>query len=782
MKLKPSLGFFGSSSSNSNNSNNNNNNNSKGDSDKQSTRQSVKRVDSISKYKAKGILRGKELQQHQHDSDSDESSDDEPPNLSSKARISTTSSVSFNNTTATQTTTNTNGSGAMSQKQIATEAIDTIAHILDNKNMNQPPNNSSTSLKMMFEQQQQQQDPRTRSDSLDSDDPDFGYGDMPIYKTISKTPLEQLKPITNPIPNRPSIQVDISTENELIYHSLIALRTSIRIGSDAMTSINQNEFELIKKYKASISEKRTTIKDFAPNVFNDLRNRQNIYPATFLKSWSSYISSSIQSAKPSNAFTIYSSDRKFILKTISKSDSIKLRKLLPHYYNHLVFNPNSLLVRYLALFRVEKKYKQNFYVVLLSNVYHTCCNVDQVISTRMNGDEHIRHKLSHRNIHLDLSVKHSIYQQIEKDTIFLSSTELTDYNMVIGINRVDSKNEQVDELIKDAASIEPSSSSSLINGGVINSDSASPTPNTQSPSLDQLNASVLLEEVISNGGSSSGALAAATTPSTPKTPSSSASSQPTNDLDSSLDCVSNQPTTIVDPVKTIPRLLFFIEEIECITKANNHNISKSLKKSFLSLPTSWAFDDNNNNNNTNGHQPSASPSSLAYSMTSMPSHNNNHAHHHSMQFSQSPISSSQLIGRDNEHQHGRNGFYSDQGPSNEVYYFGIVDIFSGASVGDNMYAPNNPSSPSSPGSTSPLSMSSSTIPNPLSASSSSNKRSTPIPFVSKMRSQPTQSTGYHSRFLNHSKNLLFLDTSVQMINVKNQFRNSVCISTKSGTF
>jgi len=87
---------------------------------------------------------------------------------------------------------------------------------------------------------------------IDSDDEDFGYNDNIKFCLVRRRSpsSELLKPINNPIPKRPNLQVDPS--QELIYISLIALRTSLRIGSEAVSILTQSQFEHVKKYKVSM--------------------------------------------------------------------------------------------------------------------------------------------------------------------------------------------------------------------------------------------------------------------------------------------------------------------------------------------------------------------------------------------------------------------------------------------------------------------------------------------------------------------------------------------------
>eukprot|EP01133_Synstelium_polycarpum_P010203 gene10203-11885_t len=508
---------------------------------------------------------------------------------------------------------------------------------------------------------------RKRSGSVDSDDSNFGYDNEPQYTTIVRKREDNVPPITSPIPNRPVLQVD--PEQELINHSLIQLRISIRKGYDQFDTLTQDQFELIKKYKISIGERRVQTKDFAPNVFHDLRNRIGINQTDFLKSWSSFMStiSSIPSSKSpenqSSNFTIYSADKRYVMKTISKADSIKIRKLLPHYYNYLVYNPHSILIKYLGLFRVEKRYKSHCYVVLLLNVFNTSSNVDEALYVKNTTD----FKADQRKIVIDPIVKQAIYRQIEKDTTQLTPPSLSPLHLTT-------------MMVATTPSSSPASSSSTI--------TPPSTPMTSS---------------FDNGGGSA----------------SSPLSSP----------------MMMDPIKAVPRLLFFIEEVVSVTKSSNLTIGKSLKKSFGTLPRSWSLEDLPNDdedeagasnnislthsldpatnrlldsgsystptspnltnsmpniirNHRSMHLPSNLPEKLgilgAGSRTTVLStttttnnyHPNSIGSNNTPMDSRSPLSnsaSSITTSIAQHHKKCRNGYYSDSS-ANEIYYFGVVDL------------------------------------------------------------------------------------------------------------
>ncbi|KAF2077424.1 hypothetical protein CYY_001273 [Polysphondylium violaceum] len=484
----------------------------------------------------------------------------------------------------------------------------------------------------------QENNKKNNKQIIDSDDEEFGYDDNIKFCLVRKRSpsADLLKPINNPIPKRPVLQVDPS--QELIYISLIALRTSLRIGSEPVSILTQSQFEHVKKYKVSISEKRSVIKDFSPNVFNILRNRLNIDQTEFLKSWSSFLTNDEKKKSiSSDNFTIYSTDKKYIMKTISKSDSVKFRKLLPHYYNYIIYNPNSYLEKYLGLFRVGNK-SSHSYVVILVNVQCHCNNsnesflynglakepiktVNRNNSTHNVNNSHSNQKQQQqqqqqqqkkiKSINIEKNIKANIFRQIEKDTTFLCSQEIADYSLIVNCGQV--KKETL------------ANESNLLNSVDFNlSISTSTSPN----------------------GSDVGS-----------------------------------PRYHSEPIKLIPRLLYFIEDVENVTKSNNLKISKSLKKSFSTLPRSWSLEDiREDASSVSSSSPNQSPK-LIHSNPNIPNSRPSSPISHGASFNNNyNNSNNNNTGNNNFGMRYQGGHLSQGAESSdnhhEIYFIGIVDFVS----------------------------------------------------------------------------------------------------------
>ena len=60
-----------------------------------------------------------------------------------------------------------------------------------------------------------------------------------------------------------------------------------------------------------------------------------------------------QSNAKSGQFFFYSPDGKYMIKTMTNSESKFLRRIMPHYFRHCAMNPNTLVTKFLGMYRVK---------------------------------------------------------------------------------------------------------------------------------------------------------------------------------------------------------------------------------------------------------------------------------------------------------------------------------------------------------------------------------------------------------------------------------------------
>ena len=111
-------------------------------------------------------------------------------------------------------------------------------------------------------------------------------------------------------------------------------------------------------------------KDYSPWVFRSLRESFMIDAADYLVSLTGkYVLSELSSPGKSGSLFYYSSDYRFIIKTIHRTEHEYLRRILRHYHEHMRRNTNSLLTRFFGLHRVRVRGSLNIYFVVMGNIF-----------------------------------------------------------------------------------------------------------------------------------------------------------------------------------------------------------------------------------------------------------------------------------------------------------------------------------------------------------------------------------------------------------------------------
>ena len=77
----------------------------------------------------------------------------------------------------------------------------------------------------------------------------------------------------------------------------------------------------------------------------------------------------------SGSFFYYTADTKYMLKTISHDEFVKLKLILKQYYMHMVRHPHTLITRFFGLHKIKYKKEtggyQRIYFIIMANVFNT---------------------------------------------------------------------------------------------------------------------------------------------------------------------------------------------------------------------------------------------------------------------------------------------------------------------------------------------------------------------------------------------------------------------------
>jgi len=192
-------------------------------------------------------------------------------------------------------------------------------------------------------------------------------------------------------------------------------------------------------------------KDYAPLAFAYLRRMFGVNEFDFLLSvcGNANFIEFISNAK-SGQFFFYSSDGKYMIKTMTNAESKFLRRILPHYFRHCVQNPNTLITKFLGMYRVKLYHlRRNVKFVIMNSVYYTDKSLQIFYDLKGSEigrgadpgqdvlkDNDLRKILPEQAFSFHPEVRDRVRQQVVSDCAFLSRMQIMDYSMLIGIHHI----------------------------------------------------------------------------------------------------------------------------------------------------------------------------------------------------------------------------------------------------------------------------------------------------------------------------------------------------------
>eukprot|EP01111_Echinosteliopsis_oligospora_P010396 TRINITY_DN3223_c0_g1_i1.p1 TRINITY_DN3223_c0_g1~~TRINITY_DN3223_c0_g1_i1.p1 ORF type:complete len:730 (-),score=223.28 TRINITY_DN3223_c0_g1_i1:92-2281(-) len=253
-------------------------------------------------------------------------------------------------------------------------------------------------------------------------------------------------------PSRAAELLDLT--DSFTIGAMLAIRTAVLAKGaedELRKSVTIEDFGETREHRLSMAgDKKLQVKDYAPVAFAHIRKHFGITVYRYLMSWSDSRLSRSKTEGKSDATFMLSPDRKFIIKTVTKGESARLRKLLPSYFQHIRANPETFLSRLLGLHRVNRRMGQaKIYFVVLNNVFNTPAPLTEVydlkgstVGRRTSEEAKLKSKtvvLKDLDLTRTLSVpvgdKNKVIAQAETDCRFLAKHQMMDYSLLIGVCR-----------------------------------------------------------------------------------------------------------------------------------------------------------------------------------------------------------------------------------------------------------------------------------------------------------------------------------------------------------
>jgi Phosphatidylinositol-4-phosphate 5-Kinase len=124
--------------------------------------------------------------------------------------------------------------------------------------------------------------------------------------------------------------------------------------------------------------------------------------------------------------------------------------VLPHYFRHCTQNPNTLLTKFLGMYRVKLYHlRRNVKFVIMNSVYYTDKSLQTFFDLKgseigrsskagqdVMKDNDLRAKLPEEAFSFSPELRERLRRQVESDCKFLEKMQIMDYSMLIGVHHV----------------------------------------------------------------------------------------------------------------------------------------------------------------------------------------------------------------------------------------------------------------------------------------------------------------------------------------------------------
>ncbi|OMJ94713.1 hypothetical protein SteCoe_2052 [Stentor coeruleus] len=210
-----------------------------------------------------------------------------------------------------------------------------------------------------------------------------------------------------------------------------------------------------KNLRKHYSSQELEFIEFAGDVFQNIMNLEGISPQDIIQSFdiptilSDFKSIFMNSGGRSGSFFLYSSDRKFLIKTITDKElHLLLSTFLQSYHVHLYRYQDSIITRILGTFSfiVNNNYKVNF--ILMQSIFTDCgiraiydlkgSKLDRMVQTDEIASSNIVLKdinflIKQKKLYLTYSVGQRLKEIIENDVKLFRKYEIMDYSLLVAV-------------------------------------------------------------------------------------------------------------------------------------------------------------------------------------------------------------------------------------------------------------------------------------------------------------------------------------------------------------
>ncbi|TMW57572.1 hypothetical protein Poli38472_003497 [Pythium oligandrum] len=248
--------------------------------------------------------------------------------------------------------------------------------------------------------------------------------------------------------------IKMSIENPVEAHHEVAIGDYNRI--ESMAVIVHGE----------IDSTTLSFHDCAPKVFQSIRQHFNVDPHFLLQSFDlSKLLSEHGGEGKSGSIFYFTANKRFMVKSVPKTEYDTLRAILPHYHRYMLSSPQSMLCRYYGCYSITLPVgTRRMYFVVMQNLFHEGPvhqrfdlkgNFDRRQAINANDvEDYIQLARDQRVIStlmMDIDFRKlcggmflsppmikRVKEQLNDDIVFLASRGIIDYSILLGVRYLNS--------------------------------------------------------------------------------------------------------------------------------------------------------------------------------------------------------------------------------------------------------------------------------------------------------------------------------------------------------